>query len=108
MSIDQGTVTVTTSKQDRSWRTEMFQDVDGSEQLRFHREVVATDTTTQQVVGRDRTSIPTVARTSQQVANKSYTASGITATGLQIMRLIYKMADTERQFDIDNPPTPPT
>lgn len=105
MSIDQGTATVTTAKSDRSWRTELFQDTDGSEQLRFHRELIATDTTSGQVIARDRNSIPTVARTSQQVANKSYTASGITATGLQIMRLIYKMADTERQVDIDTPST---
>jgi hypothetical protein len=104
MTIDQGTTTVTTNKADRNWRTEFFQDVDGSEQLRFHRELIATDTTTQQIVARDRTSIPTVARTSQQVASKSYTASGITATGLQIMRLVYKMADDERQYDINNPP----
>ena len=79
MAIDEGTSTITTSKQDRNWRTELFQDVDGSEQLRFHRELVATDTATQKVVAQDRTSIPTVQRTSQQVANRSYTASGITA-----------------------------
>jgi hypothetical protein len=107
MGIDQGSSTITTNKSDRNWRTELFQDVDGSEQLRFHRELVATDTTTQEVVARDRGSIPTVQRTSQQVASKSYTASGITATGLQIMRLMYKMADTERQWDIDHPPVPP-
>lgn len=100
MALDQGTSTVTTQKQDRCWRAEQFLDVDGQERLAFHRELTATDTTTQQVVSRDRTSIPTVQRTSQQVANKSYTASGVTVTGLQLMRLIYKMADDERQADI--------
>lgn len=106
MAIDQGTSTITTQKQDRCWRAEQYLDVDGQEKLKFHREITATDTTTQQVVSRDRASVPTVERTSQQVANKSYTASGVTVTGLQLMRLIYKMADVERQVDIDSGGTP--
>lgn len=103
MAIDQGTVTTTATKSDRCWRAEMFLDEDGQEQLRFHREIRAKDTTTGQVVARDRTSIPTVQRTSQQVKTKNYTAGGITATGQQILQLVNKMADDERQHDIDNP-----
>jgi len=105
MAIDQGTTTVTTKKEDRLWRAEFFIDDDLVQQLRFHREVRAKDATTGEVLGRDRTSIPPTQRTSDQIKTKSYTAGGVTATGQQILALVNKMADTERQYDIDNPPT---
>jgi hypothetical protein len=57
---------------------------------------------------RDQASIPPTVRTSDQIKTKSYTAAGVTATGQQILALVQKMADTERQYDIDNPPPPPT
>jgi hypothetical protein len=107
MAIDQGTSTITTNKSDRCWRVEFFIDDDLIQQLRFHREVRAKDTTTQEIVARDRTSIPTTARTSDQIKTKSYVAGGLTATGQQILQLINKMADDERQHDIDNPPMIP-
>lgn len=108
MGIDQGNETVSVSKSDRCWRVEFFIDEDAIQHLRFHREMRAKDTTTQEVVARDRTSIPTVERTSDQVKTKSYTSGGITATGQQILQLVNRMADDERQHDIDTaPPAPP-
>lgn len=104
MAIDQGTNTVTTKKEDRCWRVEMFIDDDLSQQLVFHREIRAKDSATGEVLARDRTSIQPVRRTTDQVKTKSYTAGGVTATGQQILALTNKMADEERQVDIDNPP----
>jgi hypothetical protein len=106
MAIDQGTSTVTTQKSDRCWRAEVFIDDDLSQQLVFHREVRAKDTTTQQILARDKTSIPPTRRTSDQIKTKTYVAGGLTATGQQILQLINKVADDERQVDIDNPPVP--
>jgi hypothetical protein len=107
MAIDQGTATITTQKSDRLWRAEFFIDDDLVQQLAFHREIRAKNTTTGETVARDRTSIKTVERVSDQIKTKSYTAGGVTATGQQILQLINKMADDERQWDIDHPPTPP-
>ena len=107
MAIDQGTSTVTTAKSDRCWRAEFFIDEDLLQQLRFHREVRAKDTTTNEIVARDRNIIPVVQRTSDQIKTKTYVAGGLTATGQQILQLVNKMADDERQFDIDNPPIVP-
>src|SRR5262245_20429684 len=107
MAIDQGTSTVTTQKSDRCWRVEMFLDDDLIQQLRFHREIRAKDTTTQAIVARDRTSIAPTQRTSDQIKTKTYTASGITATGQQSLLVVNKMTDDERQWDIDHPPVTP-
>lgn len=106
MAIDQGNVTTTANKVDRGWRVEFFIADDDTVQLRFHRELRAKDTTTGQVVSRDQTAIPTVNRTQEQIKTKSYTAGGVTATGQQILQLINRMSDTERQLDIDTPPPP--
>lgn len=103
MAIDLGTSTVTTTKEDRTWRVEFFIDEDLIQQLRFHREIRAKDDQGK-VIARDKTAIPTVNRTSDQIKTKSYTGGGITATGQQILQLVNKMADAERQVDIDNPP----
>jgi hypothetical protein len=105
MAIDLGTSTVTSNKTDRLWRAEMFLDDDLVQQLRFHREIRAKDTTTNAILARDRTSIPTTTRTSDQIKTKSYTAGGITATGQQILQLVNKMADDERQYDIGSSAT---
>lgn len=107
MAIDQGTTTVTTKKEDRCWRAEFFIDDDLVQQLRFHREIRARDTATNLIVARDKTSIPPTSRVSTDIRTKSYTAGGVTATGQQILQLVNKMADDERQWDIDHPPTPP-
>jgi hypothetical protein len=104
MAIDQGTATVTTNKEDRCWRVEMFIDEDLSQQLVFHREIRAKDSTTGEVLARDKTTIPPVRRVTDNIKTKSYTAAGVTATGQQILALVNKMADVERQVDIDNPP----
>jgi hypothetical protein len=107
MAIDQGTTTVTTQKSDRCWRAEIFIDEDLVQQLVFHREIRAKDTATNEVVARDRTSILPTRRTSDQIKTKTYVAGGLTATGQQILQLINKMADDERQVDIANPPPTP-
>jgi phenolic acid decarboxylase len=104
MAIDQGNVTTTANKVDRGWRVEIFIADDDTVQLRFHREIRAKDTTSGQILARDRTTISAVDRTQSQIAAKSYTAGGVTATGQQILQLLNRMSDTERQFDIDNPP----
>jgi hypothetical protein len=57
-------------------------------------------------LARDKTSIPPTRRTSDQIKTKTYVAGGLTATGQQILQLINKVADDERQVDIDNPPVP--
>jgi hypothetical protein len=104
MAIDQGTSTVTTKKEDRCWRVEMFIDEDLTQQLVFHREVRAKDATTNEILARDRSSIQPTRRVTDEVKTKSYTASGLTATGQQILALVNKMADVERQVDLDTPP----
>jgi hypothetical protein len=106
MAIDQGTSQVTVSKKDRTWRVELFIADDDTNQLRFHREVRATDTTTGKHTS-DRGTIPPVQREQSQIATKSYTAGGVTATGQQILALVNKMSDTERQVDIDAAAPPP-
>jgi hypothetical protein len=107
MAIDQGTETVTTKKEDRCWRVEMFIDEDLTQQLVFHREIRAKDSTTNEVLARDRNTIPPTRRVTDEVKTKSYTSGGLTATGQQILGLVNKMADVERQVDIDNPAPPP-
>jgi len=106
MSIDQGTEQITIQKRDRTWRVEFFIADDDSQQMRFHREIQAKNTTTGAIT-KDRDAIVPVQRTGDQIKAKSYTAGGITATGQQIIQLINRMSDVERQYDIDNPPTPP-
>jgi hypothetical protein len=100
MAIDQGTEQATINRKDRTWRVELFIADDDTNQLRFHREVRATNTTTGQHTS-DKTVIPVVVREQSQIATKSYTAGGVTATGQQILALVNKMSDTERQVDID-------
>lgn len=100
MAIDQGTSQVTMSKKDRTWRVELFVADDDTNQLRFHREVRATDNSTGKHTS-DKTSIPVVHREQSQIATKTYSAGGVTATGQQILALINKMSDVERQVDID-------
>jgi hypothetical protein len=100
MAIDQGTEQATINKKDRTWRVELFIADDDTNQLRFHREVRATNTATNSFTS-DKTSIPVVVREQSQIATKSYTAGGVTATGQQILALVNKMSDTERQVDID-------
>jgi hypothetical protein len=107
MAISLGTETITTTKSDRLWRAEFFIDEDLVQNLRFHREVRAKDDATGKVVATDRNVIPTTTRISDQIKTKSYTAGGVTVTGQQILQLVNKMADDERQWDIDHPPTPP-
>lgn len=101
MSIDGGTVTQTINRVDRCWRFEAFIDDDLSQQLRFHRELRGKDTVSGVIVSRDQKSLTTTARITAQIATTSYTAGGITATGQQILQLINKMADVERQIDIN-------
>jgi hypothetical protein len=101
MAIDLGTAPATINKSDKTWRVELFiDDVTDVGQLRFHREIKAKNTETGQAT-HDKNAIPTVVREQPQVATKSYTAAGVTATGQQILALINKMSDTERQVDID-------
>lgn len=103
MAIDLGNDNITATKADRSWRIEIFIDDTDTVQLVFHREQIW------KVAGeiRHRKAIPSVNRTQAQIATKSYTAAGATRTGNQILALVNKMADDERQFDIDNPPANP-
>jgi hypothetical protein len=101
MAIDQGNTTTTQNIVDRTWRIEFFVDEDDTVQIRCHRELRAKDTTSGKVVSRDRTAVPIVQRASPQIATKSYTAGGVTATGQQLLQLLNKMSDTERQVDID-------
>lgn len=99
MAIDLGNDNITATKADRAWRIEIFIDEADTVQLVFHREQVW------KVGGeiRHRKPLPAVSRTQAQIATKSYTAAGATRTGNQILALINKMADDERQVDIDNP-----
>lgn len=100
MAIDLGNNNITATKADRSWRVEIFIDDTDTVQLVFHREQIW------KVGGeiKHRKTLPQVTRTQAQIAAKSYTAGGATRTGNQILALINKMADDERQVDIDTPP----
>jgi hypothetical protein len=99
MAIDLGSETPTLATSDRSWRIEIFIDDTDTVQLVFHREKIFK--TGGNIV--HRKVLPSVNRTQAQIAAKSYTAAGATRTGNQILALVNKMADDERQVDIDNP-----
>ena len=103
MAIDQGTTTHTVTKKDRTWRIEFFVADDDTIQIRFHRELQAKDEMGKIVS--DRAAIRTVERTQDQIKSKTYTLGANTLTGNQILGLLNKMSDDERQVDIDNPPT---
>jgi len=105
MAIDIGTDNVVLDKKDRSWRIEIFIADDDTVKLVFHREMAYF----LNGVLQHRRQLGQVDRTQSQIATKSYTAGGVTRTGNQILALINKMSDVERQYDIDNPhTTPPT
>lgn len=99
MAIDLGNESVTLTKADRAWRIEIFIDDTDTVQLVFHREQLF------KVAGdiKHRKPLPQVTRQQADIAAKSYTAAGATRTGNQILALLNKMADDERQVDIDNP-----
>src|SRR4030095_1015508 len=97
MAIDLGTKTITTTHKDKSIQVEMYIDANDVAQLRFFRLGIYTaDGLTEY-----QEPLPAVVRTQAQIATKSYTAGGITATGQQILALVNKMSDIERQVDID-------
>lgn len=100
MAIDIGNDNITATKSDRAWRIEIFIDDADVVNLVFHREQIW------KVGGviQHRKRVHPVNRTQVQIASKSYTAAGATRTGNQILALVNKMADDERQVDIDNPP----
>ena len=107
MAIDQGTETVNVKTVDSTWRIEIY--LEGATLLRFHRWLIKSDAATGEWISDpDRSEIPTVERTLAQVASKSYTAAGITATGNQILQLLNKMSDDERQADINAGNSPPS
>jgi hypothetical protein len=97
MAIDLGTETVTMNKKDKSTQAMMILDVNDVANLRFFRELLYTSGG----VVKMREPLPEVQRTQTQIASKSYTAGGLTATGQQILALLNKMSDDERQIDID-------
>lgn len=97
MAIDEGSEAVTLQKSDRAWRIEIFINDDDTVQLRFHRERLF------KLGGviKHRALLGVTERTQAQIAAKSYTAAGATRTGNQILALINKMADDERQVDLN-------
>jgi len=104
MAIDLGTEAVNVKSTDATWRIEIF--LEDVTHLSFHRWLIKANATTGEWINDpDKSAIPTVQRTLAQVASKSYTAAGLTATGNQILQLLNKMSDDERQADINNPPT---
>lgn len=98
MAIDLPDDTVTLKRKDRSWRVEFFIDDADGLQIVAHRERIG------RVGGkiRERERAGEVRRDADAVLAKSYTAQGITATGQQIIALVNKMIDVERQYDLDN------
>src|SRR5262245_34690013 len=104
MAIDQGTDTVTVVKKDRMWRAEFFVADDDSVQVRFQREIQAKNQSTGAIT-KDRDTIPTVARSQNDIKTKTYTVGANTLTGQQILAFVNQMSDVERQWDIDHPPT---
>jgi hypothetical protein len=99
MAIQLGDETLTLVKTDRTRRIEIFIDDNDVVQLVFYRERLF------KVNGeiKYREHLPNVHRSQAGVAAKSYTAGGVTRTGNQILALVNKMADDERQYDMDNP-----
>lgn len=97
MAIDLGSDNITATKADRASRIEIFVDDADVVHLVFHRELVW------KVGGeiRHRRILPSINRTQAAIAVKSYTAAGATRTGNQILALLDKMADDERQVDIN-------
>jgi hypothetical protein len=102
VAISLGDDNITATKSDRAWRIEVFIDDADVVRLVFHREQIW------KVGGevRHRKTVTPVKRTQAQIAATFYTAGGVTRTGNQILALLNKMSDDERQADIDSPPPP--
>lgn len=96
MSINLGQENTTFDRFDRVWRVEMTLDDNDVVKLIFHREIVYKLGNV--VVHRKRVAM--TEREQSQIANKDYTAGGVTRTGNQILALVQKMADDERLVDI--------
>ncbi len=103
MAIDLGTTNVALNKSDRTWRVEFFIDDSEQVQIRFHREEVYKINGA--IQSRKNTGVTT--RTLDQIGNKTYTVNATPAKGNLIVSFIDKMADVERQIDLDNPPATP-
>jgi hypothetical protein len=99
MTIDLGDQTVTLNKTDRTRSAYFYIDDNGTVRVEFLREAVWKNAQGQIVHRNDTT---TVERTQSDIAQKQYTAGGVTRTGNQILLLIDKMSDDERQIDINN------
>lgn len=99
MAIDLPDDSIVLKRKDRTWRIEFFIDDNDGLQIVGHREVVG------RAAGkiRERERAGEVRRDADTVLAKSYTAKGLTATGEQIIALVNKMIDVERQYDLDNP-----
>ena len=99
MSINLGDETITLTKTDRVCSIEIFLDDDDTVRLEFLREVLYKNAQGQ-IVHRKNTS--TTRRVQADIATKQYTAGGVTRTGNQILMLVSRMSDDERQVDINN------
>lgn len=98
MAIAEGTESLALTKSDRLLRVDLFIDDNDVVQLRFRRERLFT----LNGVIQHREALSDVVRTQPQIASKSYTAGGVTRTGIQILALINQMGDDERTIDVAN------
>jgi hypothetical protein len=97
MAIELGIETETVSKEERTWRVELFCEKGEDPTIRAHREIVTLNTDGK-VIARDR-DVPVVARHLSVIANKSFTFNSKTYTAAELAGVIAAVADTLRQED---------
>ena len=98
MAIELGNNTLAVTRQERTWRLELFTERGEDPSVRAHREVVRVDGEGN-VLARDR-GIPAVERRLSVVAAQSFTVAGHTYTAAEIAAVIAAVADTWRHEDI--------
>jgi hypothetical protein len=105
MAISMGIKTVTSTLEERTWRTEVFTEKGQDPVVRGHRELVGIDPAGN-VDSRDR-SIPPVEFTLSSVLTETITlADGTVLTGAKMGEAISVWIDKKRQQVIDAPSQP--
>jgi hypothetical protein len=96
MAIDLGTTTITVSKQERTWRLEIFTEKGQDPSVRAHREMI--ETASDGTFKRERSGV-TVERSLSAVATETFQIGGHTYTGGEIAMVLAAIADTWRGQD---------
>lgn len=90
MAKDLGKQTVTVSKQERTWRVEIFCDLGNNPVINFHRQVVLDDGTKKVA---DPTEYRVITRTAKELSEMSVTVAKNTYTGAELGAVISAFGD---------------